>query len=330
MGWFTSYSMFSATDCSHGTSSGEPFGLVHSVPGRYGASMLLATFATITAMFYPLAVARKPRPRFLHAGCYLVVNAVTMCSEVTTVWAGCAYVDWIRGPTAFFALIGLAVSFVLLQHSILVKVEALDVNSREEELAVAPLRKAYNMMLNPFTLGFGFVSSVVPVGIVKGGGLYETMIFVQAVFLVFFLGLVVSFTATAVRQMREVLIELDHADMDRQKKAKLRNHLAMHSVATLLANMTTVLFFASIVGVVLNMSSEGFMFFSYGLDVVANTTCALTLSGLSGAVCRRNGGVSLMDEKNAESGLTPDGPTGPVQQLQAAGHAAHKYSEVAE
>merc|ERR1712070_1104569 len=109
--WFTSYSMFSASDCTHGTTSGVPFNLVTQLPGRYGCAMLLATFACITAMFYPLAVARKPRPRFLHvAGAYLVVNAVTMCSEVSTVWAGCAHVDWIRGPTAFFSLVGLAVS----------------------------------------------------------------------------------------------------------------------------------------------------------------------------------------------------------------------------
>merc|ERR1719310_170830 len=146
--YFSTYSMFNDLDCRHGTTSGQPFALVHQVPGRYGCSMLLATFATLTAMCYPLAVARKARPRFLHvAGAYLVVNALTMCSEVTTVWAGCAQVESIKGPTAFFALVGLAVSFVLLQHSILVKVEALDVNSREEELAAAPLRKAYNMML---------------------------------------------------------------------------------------------------------------------------------------------------------------------------------------
>jgi len=334
MMWFIAYSMFNSSDCTHGTTSGQPFALVHEVPGRYGSCMLMATFATVTALFYPIAVARKPRPRFLHvAGAYLVVNAVTLCSEVTTVWAGCADVDWIRSTTAFICLVGFAVSFVLLQHSILVKVEALDVNAREDELAAAPLRKAYNLMLNPFTLGFGLLSGVVPVGLVgTAGSMYHFTIFIQALFLVFFLGLLLNFTAIATREMREVLQGLDAAEMDMKKKAKLRNHLAMHSLCTMGANMTAIVFFASIVFDILQQSkapgAESFLCFCYAVDVIANTTCALTLSGLGGAVCRRNGGVSLIDEKNAEAGLGPS--AGPVQQLQAAGHAASQYSEVAE
>merc|ERR1712232_1529191 len=94
-------------------------------------------------------------------------------------------------------------------------------------------------------------------------------------------------------QMRAVLLDLETARLDRQKKQKLKNHLAMHSVATLVANMTTMLFFASIAGVVLSggtIVSEGFMMFAYALDILANTMCALVLSGLTGAVCRKGSG----------------------------------------
>eukprot|EP00929_Paragymnodinium_shiwhaense_P042320 TRINITY_DN21919_c0_g1_i1.p1 TRINITY_DN21919_c0_g1~~TRINITY_DN21919_c0_g1_i1.p1 ORF type:complete len:400 (+),score=72.98 TRINITY_DN21919_c0_g1_i1:77-1276(+) len=325
--YFTTYSMFNDAQCTHGTSSGVPFRLVTQMPGRYGCSMLLATLATFTALFYPIAVARKPRPHFLHvAGSYLMVNAFTMCNEVATVWAGCARVEWIRGPSALFALVGLAVCFILMQYSILVKVEALDVESREEELSKAPLRRAYHMMLNPFTIGFGLLSSVVPLGLVdEKGFIYLLIVFVQAFFIIIFLGVMVSFTAISVKQMRACLTDLDNAQLDRVKKNRLRNHLAMHSVATLVANMASMLFLGSVAGVVLSVVSERFMFIMYGLDVAANTTCALTLSGLTGAVCRKGGGVALLE--GDVTGISPDGPQGPVQQLEAAGHARHGDDE---
>merc|ERR1712196_203326 len=145
------------------------------------------------------------------------------------------------------------------------------------------------------------------------------------------LGVMVSFTAIAIREMRAVLVELDHADLDRQKKAKLRNHLAMHSVATLGANMTTMVFFASIAGVVLfngKVVTEAFMFFAYGLDILANTTCALTLSGLTGAVCRKGGGVALLEDSvSGEPARQKNAVAGPVEKLEAAGRAAQLYQD---
>jgi len=331
---FVTYSMFGQADCSHGTTSGQPFKLVHQIPGRYGSSMMLATFATVTAMFYPIAVARRPRPHFLHvAGSYLIVNAVTMCSEVSTVWAGCAHAEWVRAPTALTSLIGLAVSFILLQYSILVKVEALDVDAQEEDLAKAPLRRAYHMMLNPYTIGFGLLSAVVPLGLVDGF-LYNCIIAAQAFFLIIFLGVMLSFTALSIREMKGVLVELEHAELERSKKSKLKNHLAMHSFATMCANMTTILFFGSVAANVLcglnyrvQQEMEAWVFFFYGVDILANTTCALTLSGLTGAVCRRDGGVVLLEENSvAEHGLHKHVP-GPVEKLGEAGRAAQSYQD---
>eukprot|EP00929_Paragymnodinium_shiwhaense_P058602 TRINITY_DN29353_c0_g1_i1.p1 TRINITY_DN29353_c0_g1~~TRINITY_DN29353_c0_g1_i1.p1 ORF type:complete len:403 (+),score=44.73 TRINITY_DN29353_c0_g1_i1:87-1295(+) len=321
---FITYSMFAGTNCMFGTQSMIPFSLVTIVPGRYGGAMVLAVLASVTALFYPIAVSRKPRPHFLHvAGSYLLLNAVTACCMVITVWAGCAKVGWIRSPTALMSLLGFSACFVLLQYSILVKVEALDVNSTEEDLARAPLRRLYHMMLNPCTLGIGLLTAVIPLGVIDyGGPLWNTFVFCTAGFIMMFLTVMVSFTLVAVKQMLGCLSELSSAQLSTTaaKKRKLRNHLAMHAAATLLANMFSVLFLGSASAVIFKVVSESTMFTMYGLYVSTNTICALTLSGLTGAVCRPGGGVA--DDDSVSAGA----PRGPVQQLEEAGQAVQGRS----
>merc|ERR1712107_771439 len=120
---------------------------------------------------------------------------------------------------------------------------------------------------------------------------------------------------------------LNHTTLEPHIRVKLRRHLAIHAVATLVANGFTVLFFFSIAGLITKWTPEWFLFATFGWDNLCSTLCALTLSGLTGAVCRPSGGVALLGEEfpDAEAQV---GPPGVVQQLQQAGQAVAEVDEV--
>eukprot|EP00929_Paragymnodinium_shiwhaense_P043722 TRINITY_DN22465_c0_g1_i1.p2 TRINITY_DN22465_c0_g1~~TRINITY_DN22465_c0_g1_i1.p2 ORF type:complete len:410 (+),score=81.72 TRINITY_DN22465_c0_g1_i1:173-1402(+) len=301
-----SYYTYDWTTCVDGGRSGLPFRLVVQVTGATTGVFFLTTFAACTAVFYPIAVARKPRPVFLHvAGSYLVLNTVTHSSMGITTWAGCAGVsyDVLRVATAFVCLVGFSSSFVLLQYSILVKVEALGAEQSESRLAESPVRRSYNRMLNPFTIGFGVVSGIVPCGLVHEDGLaWLLIVFSQGMFLVVFVMLYISFTAMAVREMRKVYLLLLKSDLSADTKMALRSQLALHAFGATIANVSTIIFFGATAGHVFFLVPRWLMFFAYGIANAAQTACALILSGLTGAVLRRNGGVALLDNSQGANG----------------------------
>eukprot|EP00929_Paragymnodinium_shiwhaense_P061576 TRINITY_DN30761_c0_g1_i1.p1 TRINITY_DN30761_c0_g1~~TRINITY_DN30761_c0_g1_i1.p1 ORF type:complete len:406 (-),score=63.81 TRINITY_DN30761_c0_g1_i1:438-1655(-) len=319
--------LFSDASCDGGTSSGVPFNLVTEAPGRYFALVVLTILAHVAAVCYPVAVIRKPRPQFLHvAGCYLVLNASVLANMVTTIWAGCKSYEYMRLSTAAFCMGGFAASFVLLQYSILVKVEALNVDASEQTLSNAAVRRTFHWMLNPITIGIGMASAVVPLNVIKAGPAFDLVVTAQGIFLVAFSCVFLLFTACASMAMLKCRLLLNSAALTSEKKALLRHHLLVHCLATVAANMTAVLFFVSVALVVYDGRTDWAMLIVFALDNAFNMICALALSGLLGAVFRQHGGVALMEDETGlvHNSLSPEGPPGVVESFAAAGHAAQE------
>eukprot|EP00929_Paragymnodinium_shiwhaense_P047217 TRINITY_DN23945_c0_g1_i2.p1 TRINITY_DN23945_c0_g1~~TRINITY_DN23945_c0_g1_i2.p1 ORF type:complete len:315 (+),score=47.64 TRINITY_DN23945_c0_g1_i2:205-1149(+) len=226
--------MYLDTSYDHGTRAGVPFNFVTTVPARHKGLIVLTVLAHAAALFYPMAVIRKPRPHFLHvAGVYLVTNACTLTSMVATIWAGCRGYDAIRLATAGGCTLGFALAFVLLQYCILLKVEAIGASSTKEELPIALVRQSFHFMLNPITVGVGLLSGVVPLGVLRSGWVLDLIIHAQGVFVILFAGLFMLFTLSAVWAMLKCRRLLVQAALTSQKLSMLRGHLLVHCLATL-------------------------------------------------------------------------------------------------
>eukprot|EP00929_Paragymnodinium_shiwhaense_P080847 TRINITY_DN421_c0_g2_i1.p1 TRINITY_DN421_c0_g2~~TRINITY_DN421_c0_g2_i1.p1 ORF type:complete len:409 (-),score=84.36 TRINITY_DN421_c0_g2_i1:332-1558(-) len=292
------FMMFQDTSCAAGTHSALPFSLVHKDSMRHGSLMMLTLVSVAVALCYPITVVRAPRPYFLHvAGSYLVVNALTMCSNVATVWAGCNGMEYVRIPTAYSALIGYIVSFVLLQYSILLKAEALNVDATEQDLKRSSLRRSFKALFNPFTMGFALLSAVVPLGFVQQGptNMWYFVVFSQAAFMVIFCTLLLVFTAMAIKEMRKCHVTLSQSSLDKEQRRHMQKLLAVHAMATLMANLTTMSLFMSIAGVILSVHGESVMFAAFALDNLAQMTCALALSGIAASMYKQVDRIVLMD-----------------------------------
>eukprot|EP00929_Paragymnodinium_shiwhaense_P014147 TRINITY_DN122021_c0_g1_i1.p1 TRINITY_DN122021_c0_g1~~TRINITY_DN122021_c0_g1_i1.p1 ORF type:complete len:391 (+),score=55.63 TRINITY_DN122021_c0_g1_i1:91-1263(+) len=311
--------------CLNGTHSGLPFNLVHSTHGVYDGLMGLTFFAAATAWLYPIATARKARPRFLHvAGSYLMVNAATCACSVTTTWAGCAshhalgYVyHFLRVPTAFLSLVGTVASFVLLQYCILSKVEALEESGAT--IATGHARALFKILLNPCTLGFGLLSAVIPLGLVREGGTFLLILYSQAAFMLVFATIFIVFTGVCITTILRCFKNLAFCSLDAATKSRLRRLLLVHALAALAANTTTVIYYISIAGVVLRYVDVKHMFMAFAVDNVCNVFCAVTLSGLLGSVF---GGESMapLPSNQREGGKRQ----GVVETMEFAAQAAAK------
>lgn len=324
--------------CDEGTHSGLPFNLIHKTASVYDGLMALTFLGGCTAWCYPIAAARKPRPRFLHvAGSYLMVNALTNCCSVATTWAGCAshqalgfVYHFVRVPTAFLSLVGTAASFVLLQYCILSKVEALEDSGAT--IATGHARALFKILLNPCTIGFGMISAIIPMGIVRSDS--EWFLFIlysQAVFIVVFMLIFVIFSLVAVTTIMRCYKNLGFCSLDSSMKGRLRRLLLIHALATLGANGTTVYYYITVAMVVMQKATVDAMFQAYAIDNVCNVFCAFTLSGLVGAVF---GGSSLvpLPAQNRKPG------SGVVETLEFAAKATkgvnaigcNKYNDLAD
>lgn len=277
--------------CDGGTHSGLPFNLIHTTPRVYDGLMGLTFLSACTAWFYPIAIARKARPRFLHvAGSYLLVNAITNICSVATTWAGCASHDdlgfayhFVRVPTALASLVGTVVSFVLLQYCILSKVEALEDSGAT--IATGHVRALFKILLNPCTIGFGLLSGVVPMGFIRGDhSWYLWVIYSQAIFIVLFCVIFLVFSLVATTTILRCYRNLAFCSLDSVVRGRLRRLLMVHAVATLAANGTTIYYYSTVAMVVGNYTTVDTMFRAYAFDNVCNVLCAVTLSGLLGAV----------------------------------------------
>eukprot|EP00929_Paragymnodinium_shiwhaense_P080846 TRINITY_DN421_c0_g1_i1.p2 TRINITY_DN421_c0_g1~~TRINITY_DN421_c0_g1_i1.p2 ORF type:complete len:410 (-),score=131.45 TRINITY_DN421_c0_g1_i1:95-1324(-) len=326
------FMMFQDTRCENGTHSALPFSMVHKDSARHGSLMLLTLLGVAVALCYPITVARAPRPYFLHvAGSYLVVNALTMCSNVYTVWAGCNGMDSVRIFTAQLSLVGFVASFILLQYSILLKAEALNVDANEEELKKSNLRKSFRALFNPMTMGFALLSAVVPLGFVERGEttLWYVVVFSQAAFLVLFCSLLLVFTAMAIKEMRKCHVTLAQSSLDKEQRKHMQRLLAMHAMATMVANLTTMSLFMSIAGVILNVHGESVMFGAFALDNLAQMTCALALSGIAASMSKQVDKIVLTDiDGECIHKLQPKEANDVVDNFKAAGAAAQNTVDV--
>eukprot|EP00929_Paragymnodinium_shiwhaense_P039469 TRINITY_DN20715_c0_g1_i1.p1 TRINITY_DN20715_c0_g1~~TRINITY_DN20715_c0_g1_i1.p1 ORF type:complete len:273 (-),score=23.27 TRINITY_DN20715_c0_g1_i1:117-935(-) len=193
--------------CDYLTHSALPFSLITQATGRYRCLMMLTVLSVAAALSYPISVARKPRPYFLHvAGMYLVLNAIMLCSDVTTIWAGCYNgVAYVRIATAYLSIASFFGSFCLMQYSILLKAEALNVDATEDEKKLGVLRKSFRAIFNPYSIGFAVLSTVVPLGFLERGPTWTWSIVVltQAAFIALFCLFLFAFTVLAITRHRQ-------------------------------------------------------------------------------------------------------------------------------
>eukprot|EP00929_Paragymnodinium_shiwhaense_P032970 TRINITY_DN181_c0_g2_i1.p1 TRINITY_DN181_c0_g2~~TRINITY_DN181_c0_g2_i1.p1 ORF type:complete len:473 (+),score=102.16 TRINITY_DN181_c0_g2_i1:76-1419(+) len=331
----TAYVMYQDSDpsCDFATHSALPFSLITQSGGRYRCLMTLTSLAIAAALCYPISVVLKPRPYFLHvAGCYLVVNALTLCSEVGTVWAGCYNgVAFFRVATAYLSVIGFVACFCLMQYSILLKAEALNSDASEEEKKRGALRKAFKAIFNPFTVAFAVISSVVPLGLVHRGPTWTWSIVVltQAAFMVIFGMLLLMFTALAIKEMRKCHSCLARAALDRDQMRWMKNLLAVHALATLFANFTTMCLFMSIAGVILRFLPPYLVLVAFAVDNVSQMTCALALSGMVASMCKKDQNlVPLLEaEEDCHVEYQKKGAEHTLEEFKLIGEAAQRAED---
>eukprot|EP00929_Paragymnodinium_shiwhaense_P056594 TRINITY_DN2832_c0_g2_i3.p1 TRINITY_DN2832_c0_g2~~TRINITY_DN2832_c0_g2_i3.p1 ORF type:complete len:377 (+),score=55.85 TRINITY_DN2832_c0_g2_i3:445-1575(+) len=277
--------------CDFETHSALPFNLITQASGRYRYLMLLTGLSVAAALSYPLSVARKARPVFVHvAGCYLVANSLMLCSMVATVWAGCYNgVAYVRISTAYFSIVGFIVSFCLMQYSILLKAEALNVDATEEEKQRSGLRNAFKAVFNPLSMTFGLVSALVPLGVVERGPTWTwtVVVLTQAALMITFCFLLLIFTVMAIREMRKCHVALAQSGLEGDELRYLKNLLAGHMLATLFANFTTLCLFMSVAGVILMLLPPSFMLVAFVLDNTSSPRCCRELLTLDSSQAER-------------------------------------------